>query len=141
MKKILVDINVFMDVLQAREGVRSSLQTLSVLREEYEYCGFVFALTIPILYYFESREHNDLEARVSVQKILRKISIIDLTTGLIQKAFDEENIPDFEDCIQYHSAKTASCNAIITRNTKDFRKVELDIYTPEEFLSMIRSND
>ena len=34
MKKVLVDINVFMDVLQAREGVRSSLQALSVLREE-----------------------------------------------------------------------------------------------------------
>ena len=84
MKKVLVDINVFMDVLQAREGVRSSLQTLSVLREEY--CGFVSALTVPILYYFESREHNDLEARVSVQKILRKFTIIDLTTGLIQKA-------------------------------------------------------
>jgi len=72
---------------------------------------------------------------------LRKFSIIDLTTGLIQKAFDEENIPDFEDCIQYHSAKAASCNAIITRNTKDFRKVELDIYTPEAFLSIIRSSD
>ena len=141
MKKVLVDINVFMDVLQAREGVRSSLQALSVLREEDKYCGFVSALTVPILYYFESREHSDLEARVSVRKILRKFTIIDLTTGLIQKAFDEENIPDFEDCIQYHSAKAASCNTIITRNTKDFRKVELDIYTPEEFLSIIRSGD
>ena len=91
MKKVLVDINVFMDVLQAREGVRSSLQALSVLREEDKYYGFVSALTVPILYYFESREHSDLEARVSVRKILRKFTIIDLTTGLIQKAFDEEN--------------------------------------------------
>ena len=138
MKKVLVDINVFMDVLQAREGVRNSLQVLSVLREEDKYCGFVSALTVPILYYFESRKHSDLKARVNVRKILRKFTIVDLTTELIQKAFDEENIPDFEDCIQYHSAKTALCNAIITRNTKDFRRVELDIYMPEKFLSTVR---
>ena len=52
MNKVLVDINVFMAVLQAREGVKSSLQVLSVLREEDKYCGFISALTVPILYYY-----------------------------------------------------------------------------------------
>ncbi len=135
MKKLLVDINVFMDVLQARDGIRSSLQVLSVLREQDECCGAVSALTIPILYYFESREHGDLGARANVQKILRNFTITDLTAELIQMSFDEKDIPDFEDCIQYHSAKLALCSGIITRNTRDFRKVKLDIYTPEEFLS------
>jgi len=139
LKKVLVDINVFMDVLQAREGVESSLRVLSSLREKDEYCGFVSALTVPILYYFESREYNDQEARENVKKILRKFTIVDLTSELIQKAFEEESIPDFEDCIQYHSAKTASCSAIITRNTKDFQEVELNIYTPEEFQELDRT--
>jgi hypothetical protein len=68
-----------------------------VLREQDKYCGFISALiAAPILYYFESREHSDLEARVNVRKILRKFTIIDLTTDLIQKAFDEKNIPDFD---------------------------------------------
>lgn len=141
MKKVLVDINVFMDVLQAREGVESSLRVLSTLREKDEYCGFVSALTVPILYYFESREYSEQEARENVKKVLRKFTIVDLTSELIQKAFEEESIPDFEDCIQYHSAKAVSCNAIITRNTKDFRKIELDIYTPEEFLEAKRSEN
>ena len=98
------------------------------------------AVLFLLLYYFESREHSEQEARENVKKVLRKFTIVDLAGELIQKAFDEEDIPDFEDCIQYHSAKRASCNAIITRNTKDFQKVELDIYTPEEFLSNVETN-
>jgi predicted nucleic acid-binding protein len=140
MKKVLVDVNIFMDVLQAREGTRSSSWTLSILSEQDEYCGFVSALTIPILHHFESRKYSDLEARMSVREILIGFTVVDLTDELIQRAFDEDSISDFEDCIQYHSAKAALCNAIITRNTRDFRKVELNIYTPEEFLSTARSD-
>ncbi len=55
--------------------------------------------------------------------------------NVLRAAFREEKLPDFEDCIQYHSAKAVQCEAIITRNTKDFGKVELKIYTPEEFLT------
>ncbi len=136
--KVLVDINVFMDILEVREGMESSLQTLSILREQDEYCGFVSALTVPILHYFESREHGDSKARTNVRKILKDFTVIDLTDEMIQRAFDEESIPDFEDCIQYHSAKVALCNAIITRNVRDFQRIEMNVYTPEEFLSTVR---
>jgi predicted nucleic acid-binding protein len=60
-----------------------------------------------------------------------------LTDELIQKAFDDITIPDFEDCIQYLSAKTTFCDAIITRNVKDFKKADIKAYTPEDFLSVI----
>lgn len=120
--------------------MESSLGTLSVLRKQDKYQGFASALTVPILCYFESRRRSDLEARINVRKVLRNLTIIDLTDELIQKAFDEENIPDFEDCIQYHSAKAALCSLIITRNTRDFQKTTIDICTPEEFLSIVRPN-
>ena len=41
------------------------------------------------------------------------------------------------DVIQCISAKTVFCDAIITRNVKDFRKAEIEVYTPEDFLSII----
>lgn len=126
-----------MDVLQAREGVRSSLGAISLLRQEDEHQGHISALTVPILYYLESRDYSDQEARVHVQKITKGFALVALTQQLIQAAFDEKRIPDFEDCIQYRSATTAGCQAIVTRNTADFAKVELDVYTPEGFLEVI----
>jgi len=135
--RVLVDVNVFMDVLQARKGVYSSLGTISLLRRQDEHQGYVSALTVPILHYLECRDYGDQEARRHVQKITKGFVLVDLTEQLIREAFDEEKIPDFEDCIQYRSATTVDCQAIVTRNTKDFGKIELDVYTPEGFLEAV----
>lgn len=135
--RVLVDVNVFMDVLQARKGVHSSLETISFLRRQDEHQGYISALTAPILHYLACRDYGDQEARIHVQKITKGLALVDLTEQLIQEAFGEKRIPDFEDCIQYHSAKAAGCQAIVTRNTKDFGKIELDVYTPESFLKAV----
>jgi len=135
--RVLVDVNIFMDVLQARWGLRSSLETISLLRRQDEHQGYLSALTVPILYYLELRDHTDREARMHIRKIIKGFAIVDLNKRLIQAALTERRIPDFEDCIQYQSAKAAGCQAIITRNTKDFRKIELEVYTPERFLEAV----
>jgi len=111
---VLVDINVFMDVLQAREGVRSSLRTIALLRKQGEHRGFISNLTVPILYYLESQRLREQEARRNVERIIEGFELIDLTGEILQAAFREEKLPDFEDCIQYHSAKAVQCEAIIT---------------------------
>lgn len=85
----------------------------------------------------ESQELSDQKARVNVKKIIEKFEIVDLTADLIQSAFKEESLPDFEDCIQFHSAKVVDCKTIVTRNVKDFKKIELDVFSPEEFLAVI----
>ena len=136
-KKVLVDVNVLMDVIQSREGFASSLKLLTILRKQENYIGFISALTVPILYYFESRKYSDIKTRSNIQALIKNLTIISWTDVLIQKAFDDITIPDFEDCIQYISAKTVFCDAIITRNVKDFRKAEIEVYTPEDFLSII----
>lgn len=44
---------------------------------------------------------------------------------------------DFEDALQYHSALSAHCDVIVTRNTKDFYFSELTVSTPAQFLSSL----
>jgi predicted nucleic acid-binding protein len=48
---------------------------------------------------------------------------------------------DFEDAIHYQAAKAAGCDAIITRNAKDFKKADLPILSPQEFLDQLKSSD
>ena len=44
--------------------------------------------------------------------------------------------PDFEDMLQIVCAKTHDCDAIITRNKKDFVFSTIPLYTPTEFLQI-----
>jgi len=135
--KVLVDVNIFMDVFQFRDGTKSSAEALSKIEEQDKRNNFVSALTIPILYYLLSQKIGDFNARQKIKELLNNYTIIELTDELIKKAIDEEKISDFEDCIQYLSAKTTFCDAIITRNVKDFKKADINVYTPEDFLSVI----
>lgn len=44
---------------------------------------------------------------------------------------------DFEDAVQYYSAIHHKCDIFITRNKKDFKKAELPIMTPTEYLASL----
>lgn len=48
MIKVLVDVNVFMDVFQFRDGAESSAEALSKIEEQDKRNNFVSALTISI---------------------------------------------------------------------------------------------
>jgi predicted nucleic acid-binding protein len=43
---------------------------------------------------------------------------------------------NFEDALQYYSAKSVKADYIITRNTKDFTYSDIKVLTPREFTSL-----
>ena|GEM_PF-3153696 len=50
----------------------------------------------------------------------------------------KNDFKDYEDSIQYSSAlNVKGIEAIITRNTKDYVKAELPIFTSESYIKMI----
>lgn len=130
---ILIDINVIEDTLEKREGWQQSLAVLTLARRQ-EVEAAISALTVPILYYLQHKP--DSVARANVQAVIKNLTIIDLTAEIIAAAFAEERISDFEDAIQFHSAKARGVESIVTRNKGDFLGVEHEIVvqSPEEFL-------
>jgi hypothetical protein len=61
--------------------------------------------------------------------------ILDATKTILLSAM-RSDFKDFEDAIQYYSAKgQVGINAIITRNPKDFAVKDLAILSPDEALS------
>ena len=58
----------------------------------------------------------------------------DLTDTVIDMSLSSA-FSDFKDGIQYFSALKADCTAIITRNAKDFKKSEIPVLSPDEFLA------
>lgn len=60
---------------------------------------------------------------------------VSVTDEIIASAL-ASGFKDFEDAIQYYCALTVSKpDAIITRNTKDFRKSSVAVLTPQEAIN------
>lgn len=134
----LVDINIFMDVFEQRAGWEASLQILSQIRQK-KVKGCISALTIPILHYLRSKHFSDRKACDDVQEITKRFTIISLNKKTIALSF-ASSFSDFEDAIQYHSALQRKCDAIITRNGKDFSGSSIPVLTPEEYLQQKEVN-
>ncbi len=61
-----------------------------------------------------------------------------------EKAVDEAlqlRKEDFEDVLQYFSAKQANVDCIITRNKKDFTFSDIPVYTPAEFMENVDESE
>ena len=130
--KLLIDVNIFVDVLRKRRGWTESLLTLNKLPEP-SITGFVSALTIPILYFLHKPLLGERRARREARWMTRNCQIVPLTEQILNVA-QSSRLPDFEDAIQFYSAKEAQVDYLVTRNKRDFRQKEIAVVTPEELL-------
>ncbi len=133
--KAFVDVNVFLDVLQIRKNWESSLQLLSSVRQK-KVAGYVSSLTVAILYFLRRRDgFSDNQSRRDVTDSISGFEISGLDGKQVMAALSEKRFNDFEDALQFYSAKQVA-NVIVTRNKRDFSSVgrDLEILTPEEFL-------
>ena len=132
--KILVDVNLFIDVITKRANWDRSLQVLNLARKADEIEGWISALTFPLIYFFRLRVVDEPQARTDTQAAVKGFQIIPLTQEIIDKAV-ASSLPDFEDNIQLMSAETVGVDHLLTRNKRDFVSASLPILTPEEWLA------
>jgi predicted nucleic acid-binding protein len=135
MKKLFLDTNVLLDILQKREPhYPSSSQLLSqIVRGKHR--GYASVLTFSNIYYILCREVAPKDAVRNIQKISTFIEMLTVTAEMGKKALSSE-ISDYEDALQYLCAKANKADYIITRNKKDFVKSEIEILSPQEMLNI-----
>jgi hypothetical protein len=133
--KVDVDINVFMDILTKRSGWTESLATIKILKTN-RIQGYISALTIAVLYFLRVRAVGEMQARSECNLMTKDFKTVPLTRKIINAALASQ-LPEFEDNIQFYSAKREKVDYLITRNKKHFGQQEIPVATPDEFLKVI----
>ena len=134
--KLFIDTNVILDVLAGREPFFRASASVLNLCELGKAEGAASTLTFCTASYV-LRKNLKGELMKSHLRSLRNICRpIDLTASVINKAIDSD-IADFEDAVQFFSAVYCSADYIITRNTRDFPRLDnLPVITPADFLAL-----
>jgi len=135
MNKIFIDTNVIIDLLAKREPFFVESQKVFSLADLGEIRIVVSTLSIVNTHYVL----NDVMKLKKSKPIIRKFKVlvesIDLSDKIIELSLSDDNFKDFEDGIQYHTAIEAQCDAIVTRNLKDFKKSTIPVLSPKEYLT------
>ena len=133
MKKVLIDINVIMDVAVKRENFKSSQKVINYCTKE-KIEGYVCSHEITTLSYLLQRAYNRQQANEFIIKIIDIFLILPSTGEILKSALDSK-INDYEDSVIEVTGLKNDINFIITRNIKDFNNSRIISLSPEEFLT------
>ncbi len=137
MKKILLDTNVIIDIaLDRDEFVANSIELLLLLNK-LEYKTFITATTVTDIYYISKKQVGRDKTLNFLTKLFEHIKIAGVDASIILNAL-KSGIKDFEDSIQIETAKQNDINIVITRNKKDYENSNLNIYTPDEYINILK---
>lgn len=136
--RLLVDANILLDVLQAREPHLEKSSLIWKLCETGKAEGYVSALTFANLVYVMRRELSPEGIKQTLDKLLLIFRFADLSEADLVKAADM-GWKDFEDAMQCATAERIEADYIVTRNVRDFlQSPKVTAFTPEELLERIK---
>jgi predicted nucleic acid-binding protein len=133
--KLLLDINVILDVILVREPWVSQSARLLAAVEDGRVEGYVASHTITTIYYVVARDKGRQVAARAVTDILRVVRVVPIASVDFQQAL-VLGINDFEDAVQAAAALQIGADYLVTRNTKDFKTGSIEVRTPGEALTM-----
>lgn len=132
--RLLVDTNVFLDLFYNRpnlvENSKNFFLRSQIMRDEI----FISSTTMKDLAYFLKKLlHDNKKVNDKLINLYTKIhKVISTTADDCINALYEDG--DYEDNILFESAERTMCDAIITRNIKDFAQKRINCWTPDEYL-------
>ena len=135
---VLIDTNVVLDVLLDRPLFVDDAAAILSIPESIVY-KYISASAITDIYYVAYKElHDKQKVKDIIKRLLSLIHIADVSEENILFAL-ESDWNDFEDSVQNTVAESHNFDAIITRNSADFKNSNLNIFSPKDFLQFIRT--
>jgi predicted nucleic acid-binding protein len=130
MKRVLVDVNVVLDVLLDRKPYLAASAAVWAAIETGLAEGLLAAHAVTTIHYLIRKEQDIAKARRTLAAILRVFGVAPVNEAVIRDAL-ELSAPDFEDSVAASAAHFAGCDLIVTRDLRGFRHSRVRALTPE----------
>lgn len=138
--RLMIDTNIFLDVLAEREPFFKDSKAVLDLCENKRVQGFLSASSATDIFYLIRRQLHSVDlAYKALGSVLDIAKVLTVTNEDVLNAY-LQRASDFEDCLLATCAKANQCDAIVTRNKKDFLSFGITLFSPEELLNIYNKN-
>ena len=134
--RLMIDTNIFLDVLAEREPFFKDSKAVLDLCENKRVQGFLSASSATDIFYLIRRQLHSVDlAYKALGSVLDIAKVLTVTNEDVLNAY-LQRASDFEDCLLATCTKENQCDAIVTRNKKDFLSFWITLLSPEELLNI-----
>ena len=134
--KVLIDVNIILDVLLAREPWAGDSARLLDAAERKSITAYVAGHTITTAYYIVAHAAGPKKAATAVTDLLRILRVAPVESADFAQAL-VFGMADFEDAVQAAAAAKVGADFVATRNQKDFRRSPTKARNPAELLALL----
>lgn len=136
--RVLIDLNVVLDVVQRREPHYADSAKVLGKAAEGEIQAVLPGHALPTLYYVVTNFADRERATSLVDWLLSRFEIVGETREVFLHARTLD-FRDFEDAVVAAAARQAGCERIVTRNLRHFRSSPVPAVTPRELSAELDS--
>ena len=136
MKRLLLDVNVVLDVLLDRKPFADTSSEVWATVERGEAEGLLAAHAVTTLHYLNAKAVGGRMARETTDALLSVFDVAAVDDGVLNAAL-ALHWTDFEDAVTAAAAKRAKCDALVTRNPSDFKGSPVRALTPSEAVAWL----
>lgn len=133
---ILIDTNVIIDFLIAREPFYQPAAQIIEKCASEEVDGYIAFHSLPNIWYILRKVPDEIR-RDWLEKLCKILKIATASQEEVLTAIRMKNFKDFEDCLQDRCAEHVSANYIVTRNTADFETSTISAIEPTKLLKKL----
>ena len=137
MKRVLFDTDVLLDFLFDRKPFSDHTLKLLLACQDKKMIGFLTPVIFSNMYYILRQQASDVYVKEKLDVLLSILRVLPMSEQIVHLAMNS-SFKDMEDALQYFSAlKNANVDAILTRNTKDFKKSAIPVFLPSEWIAVM----
>lgn len=136
MTRVLIDVNVVLDVLADRKPFVEDSQAVLQLVEAGIIEGVLAAHSVTTLHYLLSKHLSKARARKTLEDLLHILRVEAVDEDRIRHAL-AMNWNDFEDAVQAACAEKAEADYLVTRDKKGFKRSGVRSITPAELVAIV----
>jgi predicted nucleic acid-binding protein len=136
--RLLFDVNVVLDVLLDRKPFSDAASAVWAAIERGEAEGMLAAHAVTTLHYLNSKAVGVRMAAETTEALLSVFAVAPVDEAVLRAAIALE-WKDFEDAVTAAGARRAKCDAVVTRNPRDFKGAAVKVLTPAEAVASIET--
>jgi predicted nucleic acid-binding protein len=138
-RKVFIDSDIILDLLCKRDPFYSFAAEVFTLGDTKKIELVTTSLVFANVFYILRKILGIEKAKGLLRKLRIIISVVSVDEKVVDLALNSK-FSDFEDGLQYFTARENDIKIILTRNVKDYKEKDLLIQTPEEYLKSINKH-
>ena len=135
--RVFVDTDIILDLFCGRGSFYAPAAELFTLAETKRVNLYTSALSFANIFYILRKVLGSAAAKNLLRKLRLLVTVLPVNDQIIDLALNG-NLRDFEDSLQYFSARAENITVLITRNVRDYKVKDMAVQTAAEYVQTCR---